>query len=217
MKSNNKILWLSLGVFSLVFALTLSAYAKQGPENGKIGLGNGTSTQAQNRFMASTSTSTPGNQGKGMASTSTSTPREWSQSDEHRSEVSKFVQSLLSVANRNGGIGAQVREIAREQASSTDKIADAIKKIEERNRFKTFLIGTDYKNLGQIRSDSVDTQNRIDKLNRELEKMASSTDKAKILADIKVLEDHQAKIEAFVKANESRFSLFGWFVRRFNR
>jgi len=217
MKSNNKVLWLGLGVFSLVFALTLSAYAKQGPENGKLGLGNGTSTQAQNRFMASTSTSTPGNQGRGMASTSTSTPREWSKADEHRSEVAKFVKSLNEISDRHWGIGEQVREIAREQASSTDETANAIKKIEGRNGFKTFLIGSDYKNLGQIRSDIVKTQNRIEKLNKELEKMASSTDKTTILADIKTLEDHQAKIETFVKANESRFSLFGWFMRIFNR
>ncbi len=215
MKSNNKVLWSSLVIMFLALTLSLSVYAKEN-QNGE---GNGQKSKMLVSVNASTSPRGDGweNNNRGLASTSTSTPREWSQSDEHRSEVSKFVKGLNDVSDRNLKVGKQVREIAREQSSSTDETVDAIKKVERRNGFKTFLIGSDYKNLGQIRSNIVKTQNRIEKLNKELEKMASSTDKTIILADIKALEDHQTKIETFVKTNESKFSLFGWFVKRFNR
>lgn len=135
--------------------------------------------------------------------------------EEHRSEVANFVQSLLKVADRNGGIGEKVRIVAREQASSSDKIVEAINTIEKRSNFKTFLIGTDYKNIGKIRSEIAQTKNRIDELNRDLSKLATSTDKTAIENEIKSLEASQTKVEDFMKKNESRFSLLGWFVKLF--
>lgn len=198
---NKKILWLAIVVFCLT--LVTVSYAKQGPENGNGGPMNGTSTQAQNRVMASTSTSTQ-NKIRTM-------------SEEHRSEMSKFVNGLLGSSERVGGIGKQVSALAKAQASFSGKVADSIKTVESRNGFKTFLIGSDYKNLGAIRSDIVLTANRLDQLEKELEKVASSTEKADIQKQIDDMKAYQTKLEAFVKANESRFSLFGWAVRLFNR
>lgn len=139
------------------------------------------------------------------------------QGDEHKSEVAKFVQTLLSVADRLGGIGEQVRVIAQEQASSTEKTVNAIEKVEERSWIKTFLIGSDYKNLGEIRSEIVTTENRLERLSREMEKMASSTEKTAVTAEIQSLKDEQGKLEAFVKTNESKFSIFGWAVKLFQK
>ena len=80
--------------------------------------------------------------------------------DLHRSEVARFVETLLDVADRDDGIGEEVRTIAREQASSSEKIADAVNQIEQRSGVKTFLIGSDYKNIGAIRSEIAQTENR---------------------------------------------------------
>lgn len=137
------------------------------------------------------------------------------EADEYRSEVAKFVQTLLSAGARMGGIGEEVRKIASEQASSTEKVASAVEKVEKRNKIKTFLIGSDYKNLGAIRSELVTTKNRLQRLSREVERMASSTDKTAVAAEIASLEQERARIEAFVKSNESKFSIFGWAVRLF--
>ncbi|MDD4803880.1 MAG: hypothetical protein PHN69_01785 [Candidatus Pacebacteria bacterium] len=136
-------------------------------------------------------------------------------SEEHRSEVSNFVQTLLDTADRNGGIGQQVRNIAREQASTSSTTTEAIEKVEKRSGLKTFLIGSDYKNLGKVRSEIVGTKNRIEQLNRELDKMATSTDKIAITEEIKSMEELQNKLEKFVEDNEGKFSLFGWFVKMF--
>lgn len=138
-----------------------------------------------------------------------------SQGDLHRSEVSRFVETLLDVADRDGGIGEEVRTIAREQASSSEKVADAVDQIEQRGAVKTFLIGSDYKNIGAIRSEIAQTENRIAKLDREIVRAASSTDVMSVQAELASMRAEQIRIEEFVKANESKFSLFGWLVRLF--
>lgn len=135
--------------------------------------------------------------------------------EEHRSEVSKFVQTLLDSADRTGGIGQQVRVIAKEQASTSSTTTEAIEKIEKRSGFKTFLIGTDYKNIGALRSEMVQTRNRIEKLRGEISGLSTSTDKAALEEELKNMEQLQDKIQDFITENENKFSLFGWLVRMF--
>lgn len=137
---------------------------------------------------------------------------------EHRGAVATFVQGLLDVANREpGGIGEQVRVVARAQNDSKDQVAAAVDAVQNRSAIKTFLIGSDYKNLGALRSEMAKTQNQLDQLNRLLPNVASDTDKAELQNQIAALQAQQLKIDNFVKTNESKFSLFGWFVKLFNK
>ena len=137
---------------------------------------------------------------------------------EHRSVVATFVQGLLDVADKEqGGIGDQVKVIANEQNDSKDNVADAIDKVQNRSKVKTFLIGTDYKNIGQLRSEMVKTGNQIDQLKRLLDKTTNAESKTALQAQIQALEQEQQKINDFLKANESKFSLFGWFIKLFNK
>jgi len=137
---------------------------------------------------------------------------------EHRSTVATFVQTLLNVADREqGGIGEEVKAIAQAQNDTKDKVADGIDKINNRSKIKTFLIGTDYKTVGQLRSEMVKTRNQIDQLKRLLDKTTSEENKTALQGQIQILEQEQQKIEDFLKANESKFSLFGWFVKLFNK
>lgn len=133
----------------------------------------------------------------------------------HRSAVASFVQSLLSVADREGGIGAQVRVVAQAQNDSASSSSEAIAKIESRSALKTLFIGSDYKNLGILRSEMVKTENNIEQLKNLVAQATSDADKAELNAQIKVLVDLQAKEDLFIKANESKFSFFGWFVKLF--
>jgi len=137
---------------------------------------------------------------------------------EHRRTVSIFVQSLLNVADREqGGIGERVRVVAQAQNETKDKVADGIDKIQNRSKVKTFLIGTDYESIGQLRSEIVTTRNQIDWLQRLLNRATNEESKTTLLGQIQKLEQEQQKIEDFLKANESKFSLFGWFVKLFNK
>jgi len=135
--------------------------------------------------------------------------------EQHRSTVANFVQTLLkTVSSTEDEIGQQVRVIAQQQNDSDATTTEAIEKIQSRNKIQTFLFGSDYKNLGALRSEIVQTRNRINQLNRVIQ---NATDTTVIQTQIQTLEQEQTKIENFITAQESRFSLFGWLVKMLNK
>lgn len=140
-----------------------------------------------------------------------------SMGDSHRSAVSTFVQNLLKVADREEGIGAEVKTIAQQQNDSEKTTTEAIVKVENRSGFKTFFVGSDYKNLGVLRSHIVITANQIDQLKKLLDRTIDSADKIELQAQIQVLEQMQVKINAFISKNENKFSLFGWMFNKKNK
>lgn len=138
--------------------------------------------------------------------------------EQHRNNMSTVVQNLLNAAdNEQGEIGEQIRTMAQQQNQNKDNIADTIDKVNARSGLKIFLIGLDYKNIGQLRSEIANTDNHIDRLNTLLGKLENSQDITTIQDQIKTLEENRQKINDIVKANESKFSLFGWFVKLFNK
>ena len=137
---------------------------------------------------------------------------------EHQSAVANFVQTLVKVADREkGGIGEQVRVVAQQQNQAVASTTAAMEKIQTRSKVKTFFIGTDYKNVGQLRSEMAQTQSRIEQLTRLTEQAKNAADKTTLQTQIQTMEQEQSKIETFLKANESKFSLFGWLVKLFNK
>lgn len=138
--------------------------------------------------------------------------------DTHRSVVATFVQNLVSVADREkGGIGEQVRVIAQQQSVSGTDVSEEITVVESRSSIKTFLIGSDYKNLGALRSEMVKTRNRIDQLQRLVDKTTIEEDKTILQNQITALEQEQTNINNFITQNESKFNLFGWVAKLFNK
>ena len=144
----------------------------------------------------------------------------------HRSVVANFVQNLLKVASSTeGGIGQQVRVIAQQQNDSDTTTTGAITKVNNRGKIKIFLIGSDYKNLGALRSEMVHTRNRIAQLTRLIQNAtgtnatgtATTTATTTIQAQIQALEQEQTRIENFIKAQEGKFSLFGWLLKLFSK
>jgi len=136
--------------------------------------------------------------------------------ESHRSAVATFVQSLLNVADREGGIGEEVRVMAQQQNDSKEKSVEAIDKIEKRSKLKTFLIGTDYKNLGALRSEMVKNRNSIEQLRRLIEKAKNKDNIDELNTQIPILEEEQTRIENFIKDKENQFSLFGWVAKLLN-
>lgn len=183
-------------------------------------------SSVENVVMGSATSSMMRETGAGMNASATSTrdreearemEKKMGQGEMHRSAVAQFVQTLLDVADKMGDLGDEVRTIAQEQANSSEKVSEAAENVARREWITTFLIGSDYKNLGMIRSELSTTENRIERLTREMERMASSTEKTAILSEIQTLRDEQSEIEAFVEENENKFSIFGWAVRLFQK
>ncbi|MBU2110005.1 hypothetical protein KKB71_03615 [Patescibacteria group bacterium] len=136
-------------------------------------------------------------------------------SQQHKSKVSNVVQELKDLAGKDQNIGEEVRVVAQEQEELNERATNAMEKVEARGGFKTFLIGTDYKNIGALRSEVVTTQNHIDRLTKAKERATDDSIKADLDAQIQALEEANTSALNFIQTNESKFSLFGWFVRLF--
>lgn len=215
----NKILVLALALF-VVFAAGAEA-AAQNKGNGASNANNassGVQQQAQTANQGEEAQIQAQVQNSEGTSSSSSAPMAGKvNAEEHRSTVANFVQSLLQVAEREGGIGEQVRLVAQEQNQSASTTVQAMQKVEERSKIKTLFLGSDYKNLGTLRSEMVQTQNRLEQLNRLAENVENESDKTELQNQIQTLEQEQTKIETFIKDREDDFGLFGWLVKLFNK
>ncbi|HEY4508827.1 MAG TPA: hypothetical protein VJC13_00920 [Candidatus Paceibacterota bacterium] len=209
----SSIIFLSATMFSVAGAQSVNVNANVSLQAN--GNGNATSTAAKTSIRGNaTSTATINDKGSNATSTDANTDGQLT-AEAHRSAVASFVQSLLMIANRENAIGAEVRVVAQSQNDSASTTAEAMTKVEDRGALRTLFFGSDYKNLGVIKSEIVTAENNINQLKNLLAKTTSDTDKAELTAQIKVLEDSKVKVDAFVKTHESSFSLFGWFTKIF--
>ena len=134
---------------------------------------------------------------------------------EHRSDVSKVVQELRNVAGMDSNIGQEVSKIAKEQEDSAKQAEEVMDKVEKVGKFRTLFFGTDYKNLGTLRSELVKTQNAIDRLTKAMERVTDVNVKADLQKQIDALKATLAKAETFANDHESQFSFLGWFIKLF--
>lgn len=137
-------------------------------------------------------------------------------SESHRSDVAEAVLKLVELAGKDKNIGEEISEVAKEEKESSERAAESIKKLENRGKFKTFLIGTDYKNIGALRSEMVRSDNNIDRLTKAKDRALDPAVKAELDVQIAALQKANDDAESFIKANESKFSIFGWLFKLFN-
>lgn len=215
-----------LVAFLLMFGLVIQAQAvstnaNQGNKSGQSGNQNGNAikTQEQNQVMNQGENVQIQTQEQNEVKTKDKNKENEGQfnAELHRNVVADFVQSLLTVADRENGIGQEVRIIAQQQNETKDRASDLINAVENRNKVKTFFIGTSYKNLGELRSQMVQTRNQIEQLKQLVEKTENEGDKTELQNQIQVLEQEQMNINNFITQNESKFSLFGWAVKLFRK
>ena len=223
---------------SLVAVAVFGLLGFYSPVSAEIGIDVSTKTtvngniRSQNRFASSSgditiqgnaTSSTRNNSQKGTSSNmsthtraTTTTTRATSTSEVHKSTVALFVQNLLDVADRNQGIGAKVRVIAMAQNNAQATTTALIQNIEARGSFKTFFIGSDYKNLAMLQKEMIKTKEQIQELKSLMLQTTNEVDKIEISVQIKALENDQIKIQAFIDAYKNKFSLFGWLMQKFN-
>ena len=211
MKNNTKGYLLSVFlVMSLVLVNTASA-VEVGVNVNVNASATGT-VQSKNKPATTGSTSSPQ---ATLGNATSSSNSSGSQGDANRSAVSLVVRSLLAIADRDGGIGAEVRLVAQEQASTTIQTNESKNEVESDGSVKVFFFGPDYKNLGELRSSIVTTENNITRLEKAAARTTSASVRADLEVQIQALEAEASSTEAFVKENESKFSLLGWFVKIF--
>lgn len=165
----------------------------------------GKSTEARSSAGVNASTNAPRGEGKSGEHNDVG--------EQHRSEVANIVHKLLLDAERDGGIGAEVRAVAMAQASSSGRAAKAAATLDGESGFKKFFLGPSYTNLGELRSSVVTTENSIERLTRARDRATDAAVKADLDAQIAALTDIASSTRAYVEEHASGFSLFGWLMR----
>jgi len=137
-------------------------------------------------------------------------------SEQHRSQVASTTKKLIEFAGKDRNIGQEIKAVAQAQQQVASTTAALIEKVESRSKFKIFLIGSDYKNLGALRSELVTTANHIRRLENVVASSTTASTTALLQEQIDSLRQTNSAAQDFVKENESKFSLFGWLVKLFN-
>ena len=135
---------------------------------------------------------------------------------EHMSEVAKQVHILLETKG-TGGIGEQVRQIAREQNQAHLQVEEDLSKLVNRSVFKLALFGSDYRAIKSLKTVIEENQLRIEKLQELLTQLANQGDNTVIQDTIQALEQENIALQDMVDAGEQTRSMFGWLLRLFIR
>lgn len=131
-------------------------------------------------------------------------------SAERKSEVAKAVEQLLSVADRSGGIGKEIREIARTHNEGQAKAENRLITSQAQPGWRRLLLGPDFDALKEVRQEAAQMQTRIRKLEQLQNKLVNQAAIQQVQEAIQTLERERAALLQEVTTEESQFSLFGW-------
>jgi len=131
-------------------------------------------------------------------------------SAERKSEVAKAVEVLLSAADRSGGIGPQIREIARAHNEGQNKAEEELAQSRAQARWRRLILGADYQALKEARKEIQQMQVRIEQLKRIQEKVQNQALAQQIQEAVQTLEREKAGLLEELNLEENQFSLFGW-------
>jgi len=123
--------------------------------------------------------------------------------------VAKAVHELLSVADRVGGIGEQVREIAKAQQQNQDEIEASVEKIEKQNKITTFLIGPNHGEINKAAKLTMQNEEKIAELKDLQAEMTDQTEIQKTTEQIQTLEKANLEVKDTLEEAQKTFSLFG--------
>jgi len=130
--------------------------------------------------------------------------------------IETAAQSLNRVVERNNNpeIGEQVRTMVQNHEQVQTRTKTALHQMSQRNEAVKFMIGPDYKNAGQVRSDVVGLRNDIKQL-EQIKTKTSPTDVGDVQGAIDELQVEADALEVELTEQLSGFSLFGWLAKLF--
>lgn len=138
--------------------------------------------------------------------------RDEGEAEHHMSAVARFILSLDRIASSSPrGIGEQVREIAREQGSTTRMTVEHIEKVVSRSAFMAFLIGADRESLRGLERSVEAMQESIDRLTRIQASVTPDIGRG-IGEEVQALAREKERVQAVIDANKEKDGIFGWLV-----
>ncbi|MFH0955627.1 MAG: hypothetical protein V1801_00190 [Candidatus Falkowbacteria bacterium] len=137
--------------------------------------------------------------------------------EQRRSQVANAVQEMLQVAERNGGIGQQVKTIAQTQTQNQEKLEMSLEKVQSRGGFAKFFVGPNYGEINNAKKILKQNREQIERLDQVKNQLASQGDQQQLAEQIKTLEQANLEIENSLGTAQKGFSLFGWMFRLFSK
>lgn len=138
-------------------------------------------------------------------------------SEERRSQVANAVQEMLMVAERNAGVGQQIRTIAQTQNQVQEHAEQAIQEAQKRSKLVKFFIGPNYGRLKQVEENLGINAEQLKELKELKNQIENPEDVAILEQEIANIEQARADLELEVKNEKKGFSLFGWMNRLFSK
>jgi|GEM_PF-5351628 len=122
------------------------------------------------------------------------------------------VHALLELENRTGGIGQQVREVARDFNNAQEVTKTAEEKIAQRGWFTRLFAGGDDTAARDIINQSTQTVAKLEELRTALKNCVDCTDDERTILEeqITTLETEQTRLKELATVEMGKKGLFGW-------
>ena len=137
--------------------------------------------------------------------------------EQRRSTVANAVQEMVKVAERNGGVGQEIKTIAQAQTQNQEKLETGLQKIQNRGGFARFFIGPNYGEIKESQKLLERNKEQIQKLNKLRAQVIDQKDQQQIAEQIQILGQTTQEIENTLNEAQKGFSLFGWMFRLFTK
>ncbi|MFA5746561.1 MAG: hypothetical protein WC926_00590 [Candidatus Paceibacterota bacterium] len=134
---------------------------------------------------------------------------------QRKSQVANAVQQMLQLADRNGGIGEQVRIIVQTQTQNQEKIEANLEKIQGRSGFAKFFIGPNYGEINNAKRTLEKNKEQIKQLNEIKNQLSNQGDEQILTEQIQTLEQANLQIDNSLEESQKGFSLLGWMFKWF--
>lgn len=139
------------------------------------------------------------------------------QGEVRRSQVANAVQEMLQVAERNQGIGQQIREVARVQNEVQERAENALKEVKERKTWLKLLIGPNYGRLKQVEGEIESLEGNVKELVDLKNQVKNQGDQTLLQEQIETLEQVGQELKQELSEAQEQVSMFGWLNRLFSR
>ncbi|MCL4374880.1 hypothetical protein M1523_03380 [Patescibacteria group bacterium] len=135
--------------------------------------------------------------------------------EQHMSVVSQKVEELLTSQAIQGGVGEQIRQIAREQNSAQQKIQTELTKIDNRSGWLKALIGSDYQAIKNTQVVMEQNRLRIQQLEKLQSQLAGQSEISAVQAAIKALSEENTALQDKIDLENRANGIFGWLFKLF--
>jgi methyl-accepting chemotaxis protein len=129
---------------------------------------------------------------------------------QNQNRVREAVHSLLAMEDLVGGIGPQVREIARNFNNSVQATIRAEERAQRRNALQRFFAGGDNEAAEEIEEKVNQNKERIQQLKQLREECACGSEVKEIMREqIQNMEQEQTRLQELAQREKGK-GLFGW-------